>query len=41
MTQVMTEARPAEPNVTGDRLSSDELRKIDAYWRPATTSPPA
>jgi xylulose-5-phosphate/fructose-6-phosphate phosphoketolase len=36
MTQVMTEVRPTAPNVTGDRLSSDELRKIDAYWKACT-----
>src|SRR5499433_3628810 len=33
MTQVMADVKPTGANVTADRLSSDELRKIDAYWR--------
>src|SRR5262245_11529270 len=39
MTQLMTEAQStAEPNTvaTGTPLSSDELRKMDAYWRACT-----
>jgi xylulose-5-phosphate/fructose-6-phosphate phosphoketolase len=40
MTQVMTETKAAvaETNtaMTAERLSSDELRKIDAYWRACT-----
>src|SRR5207249_10157192 len=40
MTQVMTEVKPTvedtKPGITAERLSSDELRKLDAYWRACT-----
>ncbi len=40
MTQVMTEVKPTvedtKPGITAERLSSDELRKMDAYWRACT-----
>src|SRR5688572_2830602 len=39
MTPLATEARPkaADPDdVTAERLSKDELQKIDAYWRACT-----
>jgi xylulose-5-phosphate/fructose-6-phosphate phosphoketolase len=39
MTPLATEARPkaADPDdVTAERLSNDELQKIDAYWRACT-----
>jgi xylulose-5-phosphate/fructose-6-phosphate phosphoketolase len=40
MTQVMTETKPTvedmKSGTTAERLSSDELRKMDAYWRACT-----
>src|SRR6266850_4263788 len=40
MAQVVTEAKPtaadAKTGTTAERLSSDELRKMDAYWRACT-----
>jgi xylulose-5-phosphate/fructose-6-phosphate phosphoketolase len=38
MTQLMTEVRPTgtDATKTAERLSSEELRKMDAYWRACT-----
>src|SRR5215475_5924633 len=38
MAELMTQAQPtaADPKTAGERLSSEELRKIDAYWRACT-----
>jgi xylulose-5-phosphate/fructose-6-phosphate phosphoketolase len=38
MTQLITAAQPTEASIvtTGTPLSSDELRKMDAYWRACT-----
>ncbi len=39
MTPLSTEARPKaadSSDLTAERLSNDELQKIDAYWRACT-----
>ena len=38
MAELMTQAQPTatDPKTAAERLSNEELRKIDAYWRACT-----
>ncbi|PYN95645.1 MAG: phosphoketolase, partial [Candidatus Rokuibacteriota bacterium] len=36
MTEVKPTVEDTKPGITAERLSSDELRKMDAYWRACT-----